>query len=582
MLIGCNEEMINEVIEAPVVEAIQEETVTLHILGRASVRLDFSSGMVVYIDPYSGSATDYEPEADLVLVTHQHTDHNVVDKVTLKEDGEIIACPTNIKAGDSKTMKGLEIIAVEAYNDNHLSRRCCGYIIKYNDIVIYHSGDTSTTKEMERLAEYNIDYALLCMDGFYNMGPDEAMAVADLIDTQIVIPIHTSGDHSYDQRKVDAFTHDSKVVVKPGESLQLSDISKVSVPFEDAIEDIIKDRLTAIETKDYDLYMASITKRNPYLFNEQERWFMGMTDEIISDVSFEIKSTEMIDEHTAVVNIIQKHYMDKSYELSYPLLFKYEKGMWKDHGYNFEVLETERFTIKYMKGETRVEEFRQMLEDAFVNLDGLYEEKPHPYFEMKLFSDREMLRQRTIPSNGWLFTGWSEPDESLKLFTGHPESYIGYPGVVQHEVVHHISIRMCNNNLAVWLLEGIAMYDGSAHYGFESSSLLSKMRISGVKKSIAELEAIDFSSNLSGDEIANFYNNSYMYVRYISEIYGHDTLMALFKEAGKKPFHDSTLNESFEKNNQISTGEVIQEVLKVSKQELSDAYLEWLVTVDIF
>ncbi len=73
-----------------------------------------------------------------------------------------------------------------------------------------------------------------------------------------------------------------------------------------------------------------------------------------------------------------------------------------------------------------------------------------------------------------------------------------------------------------------------------------------------------------------------MYVRYISEIYGHDTLMALFKEAGKKPFHDSTLNESFEKNNQISTGEVIQEVLKVSKQELSDAYLEWLVTVDIF
>lgn len=50
----------------------------------------------------------------------------------------------------------------------------------------------------------------------------------------------------------------------------------------------------------------------------------------------------------------------------------------------------------------------------------------------------------------------------------------------------------------------------------------------------------------------------------------------LFYEAGKKPFHDSTLNDAFKINNQITTGEVIQSVLGVTKAELSEGYLAWL------
>lgn len=590
LLISCNNTVnnetnnsvnavIEEVIEAPVVEA-EEVTVTLNVLGRSSMRLDFSDGNVVYIDPATGSVDDYALAADLVLVTHQHSDHNVVERVTLKDDGEIIQCPMDIRSGQSIDVKGLEITAVDAYNENHDILTSCGLIIKFNDIVIYHSGDTSKTDTMGTFEKYNIDYALLCMDGYYNMDTEEAMKVADLIKAQAVIPMHTSSGGSYDEKIAEAFVHNSKIDVKPGESLILKDLHKVDVVFEEAIEKIMSDRLEAIVTKNYDLYMTAITKINPYFFNEQERWFMGMTDELISDVSFVIESTEMIDEYTAVANIKQQHTMDKTYDLNYPLLFKFENGQWQDYGYHFEIYETERFTVKYMKGETRVEEFAKMLDDAFDNLDPLYAEKPHPYFELKLFSDQELLRQRTIPANGWLFTGWSEPDESLKLFTGHQLEYQGYPGVMQHEVVHHITIRICNNNLAVWLLEGIAMYDGSAHYGFENSSLLSNMSKRGVKMSLKGIEKMDMTSDLTREEILNFYTASYMYVRYIDETYGRETLMNLFYEAGKKPFHDSTLNDTFESNNQISTGEVIESVLGITKDELSSAYLTWLKTVD--
>lgn len=354
-----------------------------------------------------------------------------------------------------------------------------------------------------------------------------------------------------------------------------------NISFEYAIVEIMEDRLAAIQTQDYDLYMSVITKNNQFFFNEQERWFENMIDSSISDVSFEVLSTHKLDEDTAVATIRQKHRaFSQTFDIEYPLLFKFEDGKWMDYGYNFKVRKTDRFLVKYMEGETRVEEFTQMLDDAFDNLEMIYDLKPLDDYEMKLFHDREMLRQRCIPANPWLFTGWSEPDESLKIFTGHPEVYKGYPGVVQHELVHHISIRICNNNLPVWILEGIAMYDGSAYYGLKDSSTLANLSKQNVSFTIDNLEKTDLGSDLSGEQIGIFYGTSYMYVRYIVETYGHDKLMDIFYEAGKKPFNDSTLNPTFEQQNQQTADEVILSVLGLSEAQLSEDYQRWVDTLD--
>lgn len=218
MLTGCSNQV------APKAE------VTLTSLGRASIQLDVSDGTVVYIDPFAGVRSDYSAKADLVLVTHQHTDHNKTNRITLKEDGVILNCPKDIKSGTKTTIKGFEITAVDAYNEKHSKNAGCGYIIKYGDLVIYHSGDTSTTEQMKDFEDFNIDYALLCMDGYYNMDPQEAMSVADLIKAQRVIPIHTSPDYSYSQSNVDAFTHESKLEVKMGKSIILEDLNQVNSP----------------------------------------------------------------------------------------------------------------------------------------------------------------------------------------------------------------------------------------------------------------------------------------------------------------------------------------------------------------
>ncbi len=349
---------------------------------------------------------------------------------------------------------------------------------------------------------------------------------------------------------------------------------------EDAFSSILDERVKALKEKDYDAYMSRIGKNNQFYFNEQERWFTNMIDERISKIKLELLSVELVGEDMAYVDIRQKHFMGENFDFTYSLKFILEDGEWMDYGFNFLESKSDRFIVKYMKDENKLDEFTQMLNDAFDNLDGIYELKPVDDYEMKLFSDQEMLRQRSIPANPWLFTGWSEPDESLKMYTGHPIKYEAYAGVVQHELVHHISIRMCNNNLPVWILEGIAMYDGSAYYGAENSSMLSKIDKDGVYFTIKNLEETNLNTDLTEEEIVRFYNTSYMFVRYICEVYGRDKLIGIFTEAGKKPFHDSTLNPDFEYNNQKTADEVIKKVLGLSKAELSKGYLNWLDELD--
>lgn len=564
-------------------DAIGGDGIELTFMGRASVRLDFDDGRVMYIDPAYGNNDEYQKEADIILVTHQHEDHNNVGLVTLKEDGIKLTFPSNISSGNPRDIDGITVTAVDAYNDYHSKSNSCGFIIEYKDIVIYHSGDTSTTEQMTEFPLYNIDYALLCMDGYYNMGPAEAMEVAELINVQAVIPIHTAASGSFSVTNAMEFTLDSRLYVDRGETIELYNISEtngVNVPLDEAILDIMVNRLISLQTEDYNLYMDSIGLNNQFYFNEQERWFMNMIEDKISNITFEIKSVEMIDEKLGVVNIHQQHDMDVHYSFDYPLLFKYEDGQWMDYGYNFEEIKTDRFIVKYMKGEDRLDEFVQMLDEAFDNLDELYELKPLPDYEMKLFTNQEMLRQRCIPANSWLFTGWSEPDESIKLYTGQGYAYEGYQSVVQHELVHHITIRMCNNNLPVWLLEGIAMYDGSAYYGVNVSRMLTTMTKSRVSQTIEELETNNLNTDLTTQEIYNYYSTSYMYVRYIIETYGRDKLIEIFTVAGQKPFHDSTLNDEFYVINQQTASEVILEVLGITKTRLSNDYLNWVKAFD--
>ncbi len=187
--------------------------------GHGSFRICTAEGAVIYVDPYAGEG--YDREADLVLVTHEHYDHNQVDLVHLKADGKIYRAADFLKDGTygSMTACGVEIRSVEAYNQNHPKDQCVGFLMKVDGKLLYLAGDTSETEEMKALAKEPIDYAFLPMDGIYNMDRKEAERCARIIGAAHTVPVHMKPGALFDEETAQAFQAEGKVVMKPGDTL---------------------------------------------------------------------------------------------------------------------------------------------------------------------------------------------------------------------------------------------------------------------------------------------------------------------------------------------------------------------------
>ncbi len=189
--------------------------------GHGSVRFTTDEGLVIYLDPYAGDG--YDLPANYVFVTHEHHDHNVVDKMPHAPGCRIITEQDVIRGGNYLTLNfgSFQVRAVEAYNAHHNKAECVGYIFLLNGKKIYCAGDTSTTSEMNRMAALNLDYALLPIDGIYNMGPAEAEKCAALIGAKNVIPVHMAPGELFDREKAEAFKAKNRRIVTPGEEITL-------------------------------------------------------------------------------------------------------------------------------------------------------------------------------------------------------------------------------------------------------------------------------------------------------------------------------------------------------------------------
>ena len=142
----------------------------LYYQGHGSYRILATSGKVIYIDPYAGGG--YDLPADIILVTHQHGDHNQIGLCPQNPGCRIITNEEALAGGTHQTFAvgGIKIEAVEASNKNHSPEKCVGYIITVDEKSIYASGDTSTTAQMQTFAARGLDYALLPCDAFKDFG----------------------------------------------------------------------------------------------------------------------------------------------------------------------------------------------------------------------------------------------------------------------------------------------------------------------------------------------------------------------------------------------------------------------------
>jgi L-ascorbate metabolism protein UlaG (beta-lactamase superfamily) len=69
-----------------------------------------------------------------------------------------------------------------------------GYVIKLDDIIIYHAGDTDVIPEMQKLTGHKKNgsefIALLPIGGRFTMNVEEALEAAKIIKPNLAIPMH--------------------------------------------------------------------------------------------------------------------------------------------------------------------------------------------------------------------------------------------------------------------------------------------------------------------------------------------------------------------------------------------------------
>ena len=188
--------------------------------GHGSLRIE-ADGMVIYVDPYAGEG--YDKQADLILITHEHRDHNNVDLVKKTDKTLILRSKDMLTGGKYQTKKvgNITIEAVPAYNKNHKKEECVGYILTIDGKTIYLAGDTSTTDAMKGFADRHFDYAFLPMDGKYNMGPEEATECAKMIKAKHTVPYHMAPGKLFDEETAKKLKTDSLLVVPAGAKIEL-------------------------------------------------------------------------------------------------------------------------------------------------------------------------------------------------------------------------------------------------------------------------------------------------------------------------------------------------------------------------
>ena len=212
--------------------------VSIKWLAHASFRIK-ANGKIIYVDLEKyGEAIE---KADLILVTHSHTDHCDSDKIkNVRKKGTVIIAPEDcvsriggsvktLKPGEETSVGNIRVKAVEAYNYKrfrspgkpyHPKGFGVGYLIMVEGKTIYHAGDTDFIPEMRQLG--HVDVALLPSGGTYTMDNAEAAEAAIAVNPKIVVPMHRWDTNPEEfKRKVEANSNIRVVMLREGEEYQV-------------------------------------------------------------------------------------------------------------------------------------------------------------------------------------------------------------------------------------------------------------------------------------------------------------------------------------------------------------------------
>ncbi|MFL5382472.1 MAG: metal-dependent hydrolase [Longimicrobiaceae bacterium] len=191
-------------------------TLTWH--GHSCFLLETDGGQRIMIDPWldENPAADIKTKdvesLDFILVSHGHSDH-FDDCIPLaKKTGATVVSTYELVAfvqsqgvekghgmniggayvfdfGRVKLTPALHTGSISGDKGAHTTD-CSGFLISLNEGQrLYHAGDTALIVDMQ-LLRGSVDVALLPIGDNYTMGPEDAARAVEMIEPEVVIPMH--------------------------------------------------------------------------------------------------------------------------------------------------------------------------------------------------------------------------------------------------------------------------------------------------------------------------------------------------------------------------------------------------------
>jgi L-ascorbate metabolism protein UlaG (beta-lactamase superfamily) len=184
--------------------------------GHSAFQITTENNVRIIIDPYEsgafGGSIAYgriNEEADIVLTTHDHGDHNYTKDI----QGRFI----HIKEAGQYKEKDVSIKAILTYHDKSKGRERgpnLVFVLSVDAMTLVHLGDLGHTLDGSVLENIGtVDILLLPVGGFYTIDAKEATKVMNDLGPAITIPMHYKTECiSLPIERLEGFIKDKKTV----------------------------------------------------------------------------------------------------------------------------------------------------------------------------------------------------------------------------------------------------------------------------------------------------------------------------------------------------------------------------------
>lgn len=177
--------------------------------------------ITVLMDPFNPERVGIKlgkHEADVVTVSHMHSDHSYMEAV--KGDYLLLDSPGEFE------VKEVEFTGVSAFHDtvNGVERgKVTIFTIEVENIKICHLGDLGTELNSDQLEEIDgVDILLIPVGNKYTIDAKTAAKVVSQIEPKIVIPMHYKAGSMQELSPVDDFIKEIGLEVNAQEKLKIT------------------------------------------------------------------------------------------------------------------------------------------------------------------------------------------------------------------------------------------------------------------------------------------------------------------------------------------------------------------------